>query len=218
MTDNERREALIRELGLLEISEDHALEISDDVHLESISQKRRDIKREIAAIDNKENEKTEVSEDNAEVIKQDQLSDELKLKLKQNCNGKLAEYIASAVLLAVVVGLGIPLGKHVATISIVVIILIILIMITAAWFITDLILKYKKGNFEYRYADVVSRETDSGSYVTYTFRVRDKEMKESMTFCSKADLKEILNTNKAHVFSCGNIILSELDLPDYDLE
>lgn len=215
MTDNERKEALIRELGLLEISEDHALEISDDVHLESISQKRRDIKREIAAIDNKENEKTEVSEDNAEVIKQDQLSDELKLKLKQNCNGKLAEYIVSAILVAVAVALGIPLGRHMAIISIVV---IILIMITAAWFITDLIIKYKRGNFEYRYADVISREADSGSYVTYTFRVRDKEMKESMTFCSEADLKEILSTNKAHVFSCGNIIFSELDLPDYDLE
>lgn len=215
MTDNERKEALIMELGLLEISEDHALEISDDVHLESISQKRRDIKRELADIDNKENKKTEAGEDTAEVIKQDQLSDELKLKLKQNCNGKLAGYIVSAILVAVVVGLGIPLGKNVATISIV---MISLITATAAWFITDLILKYKRGNFEYRYADVISREADSGSYVTYTFRVKDNVIKESMTFCSESDLKEILNTNKAHVFSCGNIILSELDLPDYDLE
>lgn len=54
MTVEEREKALLNEIELLEISEEHALSISDDVHLETISLRRKDIQSELDTIARKE--------------------------------------------------------------------------------------------------------------------------------------------------------------------
>lgn len=54
MTDKERKEALLNELELLENCEEQALSVSDDVHLESISLKRREIQAELDILIGKE--------------------------------------------------------------------------------------------------------------------------------------------------------------------